>query len=185
MFSACSILSLLPLRIFGEVRILRELRQKRRLWRRHQPPVQGDAVQNADDALRHRAQIVQRLGLEGDMAERLPPVLVGPFVIALQHRLAGLQRQHRVQSPQQARAKSRIEPLADIAGESQAAQIRVWENSVGTSSGLCWVMLIASDLALSRRHAVPMAGKRERHSLRTQRPGKRVLPALRPQAYGI
>ena len=115
---------LLPLRVSGELRILRELRQKRRLRRRHQPPVQGDAVEKADDALRHRAQIVQRLRLERDMAERLPPVLVGPVVIALQDRLAGLQRQNRVQSPQQARAKSRIEPLAEIAGESQAAQIR-------------------------------------------------------------
>jgi hypothetical protein len=74
-----------------------------RLARRRHPALrQRDAVEQADDPLRDRAQVVLDLGAEGDHAERLASALVRSVIIALEHQLAAARHQHGMEVGQAA-----------------------------------------------------------------------------------
>ena len=76
--------------------ILGELIVKPGFRRRHLAVGQGDAIEHADQALGHRAQIVQHRRAELDLAERRAPVFGLAFAVILEQQAAAARHQQRV-----------------------------------------------------------------------------------------
>ena len=85
-------------RLLGEVGIFRELVVEPGFRRRHLAVGQRDAIEHADQALGHGAQIVQHRRAELDLAERHTPVLGLAFSIILEQQPAFARHQQRVEA---------------------------------------------------------------------------------------
>jgi hypothetical protein len=59
---------------------------------------------------------VQRVGPEGDHAERIAPALIGAGIVALQHEVVGAADQDCVHIAQQPRTDARVESFRQIDG---------------------------------------------------------------------
>ena len=91
------------LRHIGKVGVLRKLREQRRVEKRNPPLVQRDAVQQTDDAFRHRTQFVAALCREHN-ARRLRPAVGGPYdiialIVFLEHEAPATRDDHAVNVP--------------------------------------------------------------------------------------
>ena len=108
----------LPPGLARQVGMLGERREQRRLGRRHLGPFQGQTVEEAHHALRHGAQIVQRLGLVGDLAEVAAARVVLGLEVALQHQPAVAHDHHAVQVPGALVGDELVEPRLEVRGEA-------------------------------------------------------------------
>ena len=108
----------LPAGVGGEVGIFRKRLHQGLLGRRHLAGLERDPVQEPDDAFRHRAQIVQRVGLECDDAERLAARVIRTVKIALQHQPSAADDDDGVHVPDALVGDGLVEPRFEIAGKS-------------------------------------------------------------------
>src|SRR5262249_26868244 len=99
----------------GQIEILRKLLIQLRFRRRHPAGRERDAIDEANHALRHRAQIVQHVRPEHDVTERLAPGNVLALPVMLEHELAVLAHQQHMQAVDLAIALRCREALTDVA----------------------------------------------------------------------
>ena len=81
---------------------------------------QGQAVQQADDALADRAHIVQGVGVEGHLAQRLAPAFVLALEIALQRQPAVAHHDDGVQVRQFSALHALVQAFAQVFGQAGA-----------------------------------------------------------------
>jgi hypothetical protein len=101
-------------RLAGEVRIFRKLRVQLCFRRRHLAGRECDAIDEADDAFRHRAKIVRHVGSEGHGTKAAAALgLVLAAAVMLEHELAALTHQQYMQARDAAVLFEARKPLAD------------------------------------------------------------------------
>jgi hypothetical protein len=105
-------------RVGGKVDVGRELIEEGLVERRRPAFGEGDAVEEADDAIRDRAEVVFDGGAEGNRAQRLSPAFVGAGVVALQQQAAVAGDEDRVQVREIALREGGIEALRQVGGEA-------------------------------------------------------------------
>jgi hypothetical protein len=76
------------------------------------PSASANAVEEADEALGHRAQVVECVGSERDLPERATPGLVDTGVVALERQSAASRDQEPVQAAELAVSLRGIDPVA-------------------------------------------------------------------------
>jgi hypothetical protein len=96
-----------------EVRVVGERLEQRALERGHVAIREGDAVEEADDALRHRAHVVEGVRTEGHLAQGHPQALVVPREVLLEHEATTPHDDHPVEVSQP--------PVAD--GDADSGQL--------------------------------------------------------------
>jgi hypothetical protein len=106
------------LRIAGKVCVSRELIDEGLIECRYLALAERDAIEQADDALGDRAQVVLDLGSEGDHAERLAAALIRPGIVALEDQLAVPDDDDGMQVGELAALHAVIEQRADVRREA-------------------------------------------------------------------
>jgi len=114
----------LPAGIRREIGIFGKGLHQGLLGRRHLACGERDSVQQADDTLRHRAQIVQRIGLERDNSQRPAARIVRTFEIALQHQPSAADDNDRVHVPDTFFGNRLVQPCSEIVGKSRLGWFR-------------------------------------------------------------
>src|SRR5579859_4789803 len=114
----------LAVAIRGEIRIFGKGLHQRLLGRRHLVIPERNSVEEADDAPRHRAQVMQRIRLERDDPERCAARVVRTVKIAFQHQPPAADDDDGVHVPDALVGNGLAEPRLEIGGKSGFGRLR-------------------------------------------------------------
>ena len=108
----------------GEIGVLGKCREERRFRRRDQALVQGDAVEQADDALGARTQIVERIGAERDAADRTNAArAILTLEVPLQHEPVVPENDEPMHIPDALFGDGLVEPRRKVGGKARVRRL--------------------------------------------------------------